>query len=315
MEKSNWLRIPPDSSTDETMTSKGKKGKRSPPKAGSSSKTNSPDKSIASIPEHEDTTSVASKKTILKKPSPDDKKSSSSKSGSPSDQSSIQLGERGDGLAGKWLSKLFPGNNGTPSPQESEIEFSPSTAEDTVTAHTQDGDTDASASVTLGSSTTVETSNQAPTPMRTDHSPNTYIPSPERITLGGMDDLDEDPRDMLLHMMDVAMSNIGAGASLFTDNEKIVLKKLWMDWGLVSWNTVSDAMMHINNSKAILSDTAATLKEFYQNISPKHPGHKMVMLFAGWGVYFAGRHVSKIRSLEIDTPISEYRMFGDKSFC
>ena len=56
-------------------------------------------------------------------------------------------------------------------------------------------------------------------------------------------------------------------------------------------------MLHINNSKAILSDMAATLKEFYKDIHPNHPSHKMVMLFTGWGVYFAGRHESKIRGI------------------
>ena len=79
-----------------------------------------------------------------------------------------------------------------------------------------------------------------------------------------------------------------------------------MDWGLISWNTLNDVMVHINNSKAIQSDTAATLKEFYKGIHPKHPGHKMVMLFAGWGVYFAGRHMSKIRYVETSVGVSEY---------
>ena len=43
--------------------------------------------------------------------------------------------------------------------------------------------------------------------------------------LAGMDDLEDDPRDIMMFQMDEAISNVGAMLAIFDPDEKVVVKE------------------------------------------------------------------------------------------
>ena len=297
MSSQNWLRIPPDSSAEtSTMSTKSKKtskGRNSPPKP------KTPDRSSISSPEQP----IVDDVTILKNP-----ESTGKLIETPPkvDTESLTISQTVDGLAAiglaaMWTTRLIDDKSVFAS-EESEIQFSQSTNDDADT--TQDQDTDTSVSRTLGSKSSQEASSSQPgstlgsgsdgesTPVRSGNSPAAKPASPEQKILDAMDDFEEDPRDAVISMINVGMQNIGADMELFTPSENVRFKNVLGSWNLMTWNNLHSQMSNTTTAKTIVHDIVKFLKEdVYQGIDTNHPGFTMACMFAGYGTYYAGKHV------------------------
>jgi hypothetical protein len=170
---------------------------------------------------------------------------------------SVDSSQGGDGLGAQWVQQLFGNSSAFPA-TESVIQFS-------VQSGSGQDTTDSMISRTLGSdSTPSSATGSLPTQSGTTEESKSSFQG--QMLLDGIDDLEEDPRDTMIHIIDMAMQNIGASMVLFNDEEKLDIKQLWMDWQLVTWIALEEAMADIGSAKAILSDTIELLKKFYSGI-------------------------------------------------
>ena len=136
------------------------------------------------------------------------------------------------------------------------------------------------------------------------------------IIMGGFDSVDDDPRDMLLELLDEAIENIGASGPLFTEAQKMSVKNFWLLWNLDTWaNLVEELATDVKKAKRFVWDTAQLTGRLNKEIEPEHQGHVMTAVITGYGPIFVARHVSKLKSGETSSPeIQDYRLFGDSGF-
>ena len=112
-----------------------------------------------------------------------------------------------DGLGTPWMPQNFGG--GTPfSSAQSDIQFASQvdTTQGTIPPN-QPGTT--SSLTTTNSFSTRDTAQQ------------------EDILLTGLNDLEDDPRDIMLFQMDEAILNVGAASTMFDYDEKRIMKECW----------------------------------------------------------------------------------------
>ena len=67
--------------------------------------------------------------------------------------------------------------------------------------------------------------------------------------LGGLDELEDDPQDILLFQMDKAMGNIGAASPMFTQEEKRVMKNFWCKWHFTLWESIRSITGYPNHQE------------------------------------------------------------------
>ena len=64
--------------------------------------------------------------------------------------------------------------------------------------------------------------------------------------MAGLNDLEDDPQDIMLFQMDEAISKVGAALAIFDYDEKRIMKECWQQWGLTSWNALHEHLTDLN---------------------------------------------------------------------
>ena len=132
----------------------------------------------------------------------------------------------GDGLGQPWISGTFP--NSTPfSAAESGIQF---TSQSGSVQTSEGGGEVATPSVSRKGAS--ESTGGTPSSMsqeQREYDDTLQGVEPEdqyRVLMGGLDELEDDPRDMMLYQIEEAITNIGGTSSVFTREQKMSLKVL-----------------------------------------------------------------------------------------
>ena len=114
--------------------------------------------------------------------------------------------------------------------------------------------------------------------------------------------------------MDEAMSNIEAALTMFTQEEKGVMKVFWRKWHFTSQESLSKELSHFQVAKKFIYETGCVTRSMYRKVEMSHPGHLMVATIATYGPFYAVQHVARIQAGETDIPILDYGLFGDLAF-
>ena len=138
-----------------------------------------------------------------------------------------------DGLGTPWMPQNFGG--GTPfSSAQSDIQFA-SQADTTQGATPPNQPCTTSSSATMNSFLMRDTAQQ------------------EDILLTGLNDLKDDPQDIMLFQMDEAISNVGAASAIFDYDKKLIMKECWQQWGLTLWNALHEHLTDVTKVQRIIS--------------------------------------------------------------
>jgi hypothetical protein len=180
-----------------------------------------------------------------------------------------------DGLGSPWMPTGFHG--GTPfSTTQSEVQFTVQT-DDTQGVATSGQQDNTSPSGTASSFSTRNTTQQ------------------EDILLAAMNDLEDDPRDIMIYQMDEAISSIGGASITFDSHQKATMMEFWRTWRFTSWNSLHDELMDILKVRAFIQRSLHVIKDLFKHIDQNHPGHIMVATIVGYGPYYSARHISKLK--------------------
>ena len=98
-----------------------------------------------------------------------------------------------------------------------------------------------------------------------------------------MNDLEDDPWDIMMFQMDEAISNVGAKLAIFDSHEKVIMKEYWQSWGLTSWNALHKYLTDIQKAQMFIQYSLHVVKNIFNHINPNHPGHIMVTTIIAFG--------------------------------
>ena len=218
----------------------------------------------------------------------------------------------GDGLGTQWMKGLY--EEAPFSPQGSAINFlSRDSADDSQVQSTLEG---TPGDQTVGAQKTPSPTSRRESSARTNQDESTSGTNIQtQILLDGFNDLDDDPRDLLLYQMDEAIMNVGGTSTMFDQEQKAAIADLWFSWQFTSWELLQERLSDKDEAKQFVIETVALVKQMFQHVPQDHPGHVMVSTIASYGPYYAGRHVFNIKAKRTEVPISDYRLFGDPAFC
>ena len=86
--------------------------------------------------------------------------------------------------------------------------------------------------------------------------PSSYSPcgtsQREDTLLAGMNDLEDDPWDIMMFQMDKAMSNIGAVSNIFDRHKKGIMLEFWQSWQFTSWNLLNEQLTNVKHAQEFI---------------------------------------------------------------
>ena len=130
-----------------------------------------------------------------------------------------------------------------------------------------------------------------------------------------MNDLDDNPWDIMMYQMDEAILNVGTKSAIFDPVEKVAVKEFWQIWGITSWNNLHEHLTDIQKAQKFIKGSLHVDRSIFNHIDPQHPGHITISTIVAFGPYNTAHHISALKGGESDIPINNYRYFGDMAFC
>ena len=91
-----------------------------------------------------------------------------------------------------------------------------------------------------------------------------------------MDNLEDDPWDIMMFQMDEAIPNVGAVLNIFDHNEKVVMMEFWWSWQVTSWDLLHENLMNVKHAQEFVQEPLMVVNDMFRNIDQNYPGHIMV---------------------------------------
>jgi hypothetical protein len=136
------------------------------------------------------------------------------------------------------------------------------------------------------------------------------------LHLDVINDIEEDPRDVLLFWMDDATSGIGGSETFLNSEEKRRIRDVWRLHGLTSWQNLLFIMRNKRSMLRLNEDIEHVVtNEFFPHVAHMVAGMDTCMFMLMHGPYCAALNYDALQANDDEAiPLASYRYLGDRRF-
>ena len=127
-------------------------------------------------------------------------------------------------------------------------------------------------------------------------------------------DLNDDPRELILDVIEEAYVNLGGRTKVFELHEKLMVLRMLAEFGMTTWSSIFEKMMSRHAMATYSARVDSFLNDLFVYKDPNHPVKGIISCFLFYAPNLLMRHAMALANKETTLGLLHFRLFGSKEF-